>query len=122
MFFCFDVYENVDVLEIIVHSPETGVASVCGLDCSEPKVQRLSLVPGMHVVDLNAPSKEELENIRLRNVETKESAVFDEAPYKAAWLNNGCDGSKVAASIGLKRIPQTYDEYIAMCRSGQFRD
>ena len=52
----------------------------------------------------------------------KEVGAFDEAPYKAVWESSGGDGAKAAETIGLQGVPASYDEYIALVKSGKFKD
>merc|ERR1712209_145479 len=72
--------------------------------------------------EAKAPSAEELAAVSLKNAQTKEGGAFDEAPYKAAWESSGGDGAKVAETIGLKGVPASYDEFIALVKGGKFKD
>eukprot|EP00418_Pyrodinium_bahamense_P086159 CAMPEP_0179051508 /NCGR_PEP_ID=MMETSP0796-20121207/21282_1 /TAXON_ID=73915 /ORGANISM="Pyrodinium bahamense, Strain pbaha01" /LENGTH=78 /DNA_ID=CAMNT_0020748053 /DNA_START=89 /DNA_END=325 /DNA_ORIENTATION=- len=75
--------------------------------------------------EAKAPSPEELAAKAgdLKKVETKDaSGGFDETPYKKAWDDAGGDAAKVAESLGMKKVPANYDEYINMCKLGKFKD
>merc|ERR1711916_326446 len=72
--------------------------------------------------ETKAPSAEELAAVKLKNAQTKEGGAFDEAPYKAVWESSGGDGAKAAETIGLQGVPASYDEYIALVKSGKFKD
>nr|ABV22363.1 unknown [Noctiluca scintillans] len=72
--------------------------------------------------ETKAPSAEELAAVKLKNAQTREGGAFDEAPYKAVWESSGGDGAKAAETIGLQGVPASYDEYIALVKSGKFKD
>ena len=72
--------------------------------------------------ETKAPSAEELAAVKLKNAQTKEGGAFDEAQYKAVWESSGGDGAKAAETIGLQGVPASYDEYIALVKSGKFKD
>ena len=40
--------------------------------------------------------------------------TLNEAPYKTGWKSSGNDGVKAAELIGLKGVPASYGEYIAL--------
>mmetsp|Transcript_6813 Transcript_6813/g.21536 ORF Transcript_6813/g.21536 Transcript_6813/m.21536 type:complete len:80 (-) Transcript_6813:31-270(-) len=72
-----------------------------------------------------APTAEELAAGAggLKSVETKEAAgAFDETPYKNAWDQAGGDAAKVAESLGMKKVPADYADFIGMCKLGKFKD
>jgi len=76
--------------------------------------------------DAKAPSADELAQKRgslKQGVETKEGGgAFDETPYKAAWEAAGGDAAKVTETLGLKKVPADYSEFINMCKLGKFKD
>ena len=74
------------------------------------------------VSETKAPSAEELAAVKLKNAQTIEGGAFGEAPYKAVWESSSGDGAKAAETIGLQGVPASYDEYIALVKSGRFKD
>merc|ERR1712070_197440 len=83
---------------------------------------RLTATPA---TSMQAPTEAELAQQAggLKKTETKAGGGdFDETPYKTAWDAAGGDAAKVQTDLNLKAAPKDYDDYIKMCKAGQFND